>query len=111
MPRGDHLGEFEQLVLLALMPVGTHAYGLAICKDIEQRTGRAVPIGGTYAALDRLEEKGHVESWLGEPTPERGGRAKRYYRITGLGESTLNQSIQAIEAMRLRKRTPALRAI
>ena len=82
MPRGGYLGEFELMVLLALMRLGDDAYGVPISLEIEQRTGREVALGSVYAALDRMEEKGLVASRVGDPTAERGGRAKRYFRVT-----------------------------
>ena len=79
------LGNFELMVLLALIRLGQDAYGVPISKTIEESTGREVLAGSVYAALERLESKGFVSSAVGEPTPERGGRAKRYFRITALG--------------------------
>jgi len=85
MARGGYLGEFELMVVLALIRLGDDAYGVPISREIEKRSGREVAIGSVYAALERLEEKGLVASRLGEPTAERGGRAKRYFRITSNG--------------------------
>ena len=85
MPRGSFLGEFELMVLLALIRLGDDAYGVPISREIEERAGREVAIGSVYAALERLQEKGLVASRLGDPTAERGGRAKRYFRITTQG--------------------------
>ena len=79
------LGNFELMVMLALIGLGDAAYGVPISKAIEQSTSREVLVGSVYAALDRLEEKGFVSSEVGQPTPERGGRAKRYFRITEKG--------------------------
>jgi DNA-binding PadR family transcriptional regulator len=92
MPKGEFLGEFEQVVLLALARLRDQAYGMAIRQEIEDRTGRDVGIGSVYSALDRLERKRHVSSQVGEPTPERGGRAKRYYRLEKAGYLALNRS-------------------
>ena len=89
MSRGDFLGEFEQAVMLTLARLKEQAYGMAIREEIEQRTGRSIGIGSVYSALDRLERKGHVSSSLGDPTPERGGRAKRYYRLEARGRIAL----------------------
>lgn len=97
--KGDYLGEFEQIVLLALIRLRDKAYGMTIRQEIEKRTGRQVSIGAAYATLDRLEEKGYVSSTVGEPTAERGGRSKRYYRLTVSGAQALNQSRQALEQM------------
>ena len=79
------LGEFELLVLLALICLGDEAYGVPISEAIEERSGRDVAIGAVYITLDRLERKGLVRSRLGEPTAERGGRAKTYFHITAKG--------------------------
>ena len=81
----EYLGNLELMVLLSLIRVGDNAYGVPISHEIEQRTGRDVALGSVYAALDRLERKGFVTSTLGDPTPERGGRAKRYFQISAKG--------------------------
>jgi PadR family transcriptional regulator PadR len=78
----DGLGEFEHLVLLAILALGHDAYGVAILDELERRAGRRVTRAAIYVALRRLEEKGWVRSELGEPTAERGGRAKRFFRVT-----------------------------
>src|SRR5438034_6052298 len=85
MTRKDQLGNFELMVMLALIRLGDNAYGVPISEELEKRTGRDVAIGSVYAALERLEDKGFVASELGEATPERGGRAKRYFHVTGRG--------------------------
>ena len=78
MPKSAFLGEFEQVLLLAVARLqGKQAYGMAIRKEIEERTGQDVAIGSVYSALDRLQQKGFVSSAVGDPSPERGGRAKR----------------------------------
>lgn len=100
MAKGDHLGEFEQLVLLALVRLQDNAYGMTIRREIAERAGREVAIGAVYATLDRLEEKGFVSSRTGEPTPERGGRAKRYFKIEAPGLTALECSWDAIRSMR-----------
>ena len=79
------LGNFELMVMLALIRLGDAAYGVPISKTIEQSTRREVLVGSVYAALERVEAKGFVASEVGQPTPERGGRAKRYFRITEKG--------------------------
>src|SRR4051794_38237179 len=79
------LTNFELMVMLAIIRLGEHAYGVPISEEIEKRGGREVAVGTMYAALDRLERKGFVSSDLGPPTSERGGRAKRYFRVTGRG--------------------------
>jgi DNA-binding PadR family transcriptional regulator len=76
------LGNFELMVMLAVIRLGDDAYGVPISRAIEESTSRGVLVGSVYAALERLEEKGFVVSEVGESTPERGGRAKRYFRIT-----------------------------
>ncbi|MFN0105928.1 MAG: PadR family transcriptional regulator [Bryobacteraceae bacterium] len=99
MPKGDALGGFEQLILLALARLGDDAYGVSIRKEIAARTGRDVNIGAVYATLDRLESKGLTTSNVGEPTAERGGRAKRYFHLSAAGASALEESCRALEGM------------
>jgi DNA-binding PadR family transcriptional regulator len=99
MPKGDSLGGFEQIVLLALSHLGDDAYGVSIRQEIAARTNRDVNIGAVYATLDRLETKGLATSHTGEPTAARGGRAKRYFRLTALGQSALQESVRAFDAM------------
>jgi DNA-binding PadR family transcriptional regulator len=79
------LGEFEQIVLLAILRLRENAYGVTIRREITVCTGRQPAPGALYTTLDRMEEKGLVESWLGDPTPQRGGRAKRYFIVTNKG--------------------------
>ena len=81
----DNIGNFELMILLALIRLGDEAYGVPIAKEIETRCGREISVASVYAALDRLTAKHLVSSELGEPTAERGGRAKRYFRITAKG--------------------------
>lgn len=85
----DHLGEFEQLVLLSVLRLGDGAYGVTIRREIEVQARRNVTIGALYATLDRLEGKGYLHSWFADPTPRRGGRAKRYFQILPAGEQAL----------------------
>lgn len=92
MGRGDYLGEFEQVVLLAIARLGADAHGAGIRSEIEERARREVSVGSLYSALERLERKGYVRSKLGEPTPERGGRAKRYYRLELAGLQALERT-------------------
>lgn len=99
MAKGDYLGEFEQLVMLALIRLGPNAYGMKIRQEIEKRADRKVSIGSVYATLDRLEEKGYVSSSDGEATSERGGRAKRYFQVTAPGEAVLSQSYARLRSM------------
>src|SRR5580704_12267661 len=85
MPSAVLLGEFEQVVLLAILRAGDNAYGVTIRAEIEACTDRDPSPGALYTTLDRLEDKGLVASTFGEPTPQRGGRAKRYFTVTGSG--------------------------
>ncbi len=82
MARRDYLGEFELMVMLVLIQLGDKAYGVPISKEIKDCTGREAALGSVYAALERLEQKDYVVSTLADPTPERGGRAKRYFTAT-----------------------------
>jgi DNA-binding PadR family transcriptional regulator len=79
------LGEFEYLLISASTRLGNAAYGAAIRQEIERATGRPCSVGALYPTLDRLEQKGLIETWMGEATAERGGRAKRRVRVTGKG--------------------------
>jgi len=92
MGKGEYLGEFEQIVLLALARLGENAYGVAIHEEILATTGRDVSIPAVYVTLSRLEDKGYVSSHTGEPTPTRGGRARRFYRIERAGVQALEQT-------------------
>ncbi len=91
----DYLGHFEEIVLLAVLRLGENAYGAKIRQTVAEATERDVSIGAVYATLDRLERKGYLKSWQGEATPERGGRAKRYFRVEGAGVRALNDTIAA----------------
>ena len=93
MPKPDSLGQFEQLVLTAILSLREDAYGVTIHAKVEDLAKpKAVSLGAIYVTLDRLEDKGMVTSWLTDPTPERGGRAKRCYRLEALGERALEES-------------------
>jgi DNA-binding PadR family transcriptional regulator len=81
----SYLGEFELMILLAVIHLGEEAYGVPISRELEAQRGRDVSVGSVYAALERMEGKGLVSSSLGDPTPERGGKAKRFFRITKEG--------------------------
>ena len=94
------LGEFEMLVLFSLARLGENAYGMAIRRDIRDRAQREVSVGALYTTLDRLQEKGHVRSRVGEPTPQRGGRRKRHFEITAVGQAELESSWNALLRMR-----------
>ena len=99
MPDAAYLGEFEQLVLLAVLRLGDAAYGVTVRQEIETRTGRDVSIGAIYATLSRLEVKGLVKSRAGEPTAERGGRAKRLFRVTALGRRSITEAQRVLARM------------
>jgi PadR family transcriptional regulator len=99
MAKGEHLGEFEHIVMLAIVRLGEEAYGVPIRLDIEQRTGRMLTVGALYRTLDRLEDKGYVTSAFSDPTPERGGRSKRYFKVKPLGLRSLRASRDALTAM------------
>src|ERR671916_2069891 len=93
------LGEFEQLVLLAIVHLRGEAYGIPIVDEIERRTGRSVSRAAVYITLRRLEEKGFVSSWMSEPTPERGGKGRRYVKLEAEGARALIEARQAAERM------------
>ena len=99
MGKGEYLGEFEQIVLLAVLRLDKNAYGVTIMEEIEQRTGRSVMIGAVYATLDRLEAKRFIASKVGDPTPERGGRAKRFFKVTAQGSAALERSRKILANM------------
>jgi DNA-binding PadR family transcriptional regulator len=86
------LGEFEQIVLLAILRLGEGAYGVSIRAEIAERANRNPSPGALYTTLDRMEEKGLVVSRIGDPTPLRGGRAKRYFRATKAGISAVTRA-------------------
>lgn len=93
------LGEFEQVVLLAVLRLEEGAYAVPVRREIEKRTRRSVARGALYVTLERLEDKGYLESRLADPTPERGGRAKRFYRVRPAGLAALRQSWAAWRSM------------
>jgi PadR family transcriptional regulator, regulatory protein PadR len=95
----DYLGEFEHIIVLALLQLEDRAYGVTVRQEIEFRTKRDVSIGAVYATLDRLERKGYVKSCLGEPTPERGGRSKRFFRVTAKGLAAVNRTQRTLQRM------------
>jgi len=93
MAKPDSVGQFEQLVLTAILALREDAYGVTIHNKVEELADpKAVSLGAVYVTLDRLEDKGLISSRLSDPTPERGGRAKRYYRLEALGERVLQDS-------------------
>lgn len=93
------MNEIERLVLLALLRLADDAYALPIRQEIEERGGRAVSITAVYAALDRLERQGLVDSWFSDPLPERGGRARKHYRVLPAGVAALRRERRAWERM------------
>jgi PadR family transcriptional regulator PadR len=93
------IGEFEQLTLLALLRLEPDAYGASIQREIEARTGRVVLLGALYTTLDRLERKRLISHWIGDPTPERGGRRKKLYRLTPAGAEALATSLRAVRQL------------
>lgn len=93
------MGEFEQLVLLAILRRDNDAYGMEVREEIERALGREVSYGAVYTTLDRLEKKGYVSHELGEATPERGGRAKKYFRVESAGAGALRETRQALDVM------------
>jgi PadR family transcriptional regulator, regulatory protein PadR len=95
----DYLGEFEHIIMLALVRLEDRAYGVTVRQEIEFRTHREVSIGAVYATLNRLETKGFVKSHCGDPTPERGGRSKRFFRVTAKGVSAVNRTQRALHSM------------
>jgi DNA-binding PadR family transcriptional regulator len=102
MPKGDLLGVFEQCVLLALIQRGDNAYGMTIRQEIEKLTNRPTALGAVYVTLDRLESKGYITSTKGPATPERGGRAKRFFRIEQPGVQALKETHRVIDEMRVK---------
>jgi DNA-binding PadR family transcriptional regulator len=98
-PATFNLGQFEQLLLLALLRLGDQAYGMALRGEILRETGRDVSLGMVYKALWRLEAKGLIRSRLGEPTARRGGRRKRLYTITAEGRGVLRASLDALRRL------------
>jgi PadR family transcriptional regulator PadR len=93
------LGEFEQLVLLALVRLGPEAYGATIRREIEARTGRDLAISAVYVTLDRLEVKGLVRSHIGDPTPKRGGRRRKHVVILPAGRRAITHACRAFGQM------------
>lgn len=93
------LGEFEQLLLFAVLRLGEDAYGARIRAEIEARVGRAPAVGAIYTGLERLEARGLVSSWIGEATPVRGGRRKKHYRLEADGAAALHRSWMRLRSM------------
>jgi len=100
MAKTDSLGQFEQIVLTAILALREDAYGVTIHGKVEELAHpKSVSLGAVYVTLDRLEDKGMIASWLSDPTPERGGRARRCYRLEALGERALQDSAVAARRM------------
>jgi len=95
----DYLGEFEHIIILALLRLEDRAYGVTVRQEIQWRTQREVSIGAVYATLARLESKGYVKSHRGDPTPERGGRSKRFFRVSAKGVGAVNRTHRALLRM------------
>ena len=100
MAKRETLGQFEQLVLTAVLSLADDAYGASIYRKVKELARpRSVSLGAIYVTLDRMEDKGYVKSWLSDPTPERGGRAKRQYQLKAAGEKALRESAVAARRM------------
>lgn len=97
--RTPALGDFEQLVLLGILRLDTEAYGAAIRQEIHERSGRDVSINAVYTTLERLESKGLLRSWVGDPTPQRGGRRRKFYALRPAGLAALKQAYRAFTTM------------
>jgi PadR family transcriptional regulator, regulatory protein PadR len=93
------LGEFEQIVMLALVRLGADAYGATVAAEIEKRSGRGVSVSAVHTTLDRLEQKNLVKSRVGDPTPQRGGKRKRHFEVSALGMKALQASYRSIRSM------------
>src|ERR1700730_2394016 len=98
----NYIGEFEARSALAILSQRDNSYGVTMREALEEATNRSITIGSLYTTLSRLEDKGLVQSWVGEPTPERGGRAKRHYRVKGSAQSLLRE----VQAARRRLMSP-----
>jgi PadR family transcriptional regulator, regulatory protein PadR len=94
-----YLGEFERLILLAILRLHGDAYGMRIRMEIKERSNRLASLGAIYTTLERLEAKGMVSSWVGDPTPERGGRAKKFFKLEAAGQQALRQAEEVTAAM------------
>ena len=95
----SHLGEFEQLILFALLRLGESAYGVSVRQEIEERAGRPVSSGAVYTALGRLEARSFVTSRIGETAPQRGGRRRKYYRLEPAGAAALQRAVVNVRDM------------
>ena len=99
MSKQEHLGEFEQLVLLAVLRLGKGAYGARLREELSAQAGREATVSSIYITLTRLETKGMVSSWMGEPTQVRGGKARRFFKVEARGLAALNQARDRLLAM------------
>ena len=99
MNRTTYLGEFEHMILLAILRLGENAYGMSIRDELEKRVGRKVTRSAAYITLERLVKKGYLKARMGDPTPGRGGKAKRYFTLTNLGHESLKTSGKALMDM------------
>lgn len=97
--KGERLGEFEELTVLAVLALGQAAYGVPVQELIEREAGREVTLGAVYAALERLERKGLMRSSFSDSTPERGGKRRRLFTVTADGLRTLHETRRAREAL------------
>lgn len=95
----ETLGEFEQLVMLALLRLGDEAYGVPVHEELCSRARRAVSLASVYKTLERLEAKGYVSTRVGEPTPERGGRRRKYFALESPGRQALRESLAMLRRM------------
>jgi PadR family transcriptional regulator, regulatory protein PadR len=93
------LTDFEIMILLSIMRVGDDAYGVTIAREIEETAGRTVQLPAVYVALDRLEKQGLVRSWIGDATPQRGGRAKKHFELTPSGVGSVQDTRDALTAL------------
>ena len=99
MAKGEYLGEFEHMVLLAVLRLGDAAYGARVRIELETVTGRSPAIGAVHATLERLERKELVTSWMGKPTAERGGKAKRHFKINASGVAALKEARATLDRL------------
>lgn len=99
MNKTSYLGELEHMILLAILRLGDDAYGMAIRDELEDQVGREVTRSAAYITLERLSKKGYLTTRMGDPTPSRGGRAKRYYELTAAGKEAMRVSGQALMRM------------
>ena len=99
MSKEEHLGEFEQLALLAVLRLGKEAYGARLREELSDQAGREASVSSIYITLTRLETKGMVSSWMGEPTQVRGGKARRFFEVEPRGITALHQSRARLLAM------------